>query len=162
MSFFLQWKKYWFVLTDHSLRYYKDSIAEEVRSLLLFSTSLGGIVGLSWFPRWPLCFPAGFRPGWRDWPVDLLQCDGVPGSAQLRLPNTRERPWLLLEFVFNTAVFVFSGFYQRSCATRILLPPLTGRCVFCGDKLPLCVKIFVQNTPEMIRLKVSHRFALWY
>uniref|UniRef100_A0A9J8AN08 Myosin phosphatase Rho interacting protein n=1 Tax=Cyprinus carpio carpio TaxID=630221 RepID=A0A9J8AN08_CYPCA len=24
------WKKYWFVLTDHSLRYYKDSIAEEV------------------------------------------------------------------------------------------------------------------------------------
>lgn len=26
----LQWKKYWFVLTDHSLRYYKDSIAEEV------------------------------------------------------------------------------------------------------------------------------------
>uniref|UniRef100_H3A1I2 PH domain-containing protein n=1 Tax=Latimeria chalumnae TaxID=7897 RepID=H3A1I2_LATCH len=26
-----QWKKYWFVLTDHSLRYYKDSIAEEVR-----------------------------------------------------------------------------------------------------------------------------------
>lgn len=25
-----QWKKYWFVLTDHSLRYYKDSIAEEV------------------------------------------------------------------------------------------------------------------------------------
>uniref|UniRef100_A0A8C1AN44 Myosin phosphatase Rho interacting protein n=1 Tax=Cyprinus carpio carpio TaxID=630221 RepID=A0A8C1AN44_CYPCA len=25
-----EWKKYWFVLTDHSLRYYKDSIAEEV------------------------------------------------------------------------------------------------------------------------------------
>lgn len=29
---YLQWKKYWFVLTDHSLRYYKDSIAEEVSS----------------------------------------------------------------------------------------------------------------------------------
>lgn len=28
--FLLQWKKFWFVLTDHSLRYYKDSIAEEV------------------------------------------------------------------------------------------------------------------------------------
>uniref|UniRef100_A0A4W6E7Y7 Myosin phosphatase Rho interacting protein n=1 Tax=Lates calcarifer TaxID=8187 RepID=A0A4W6E7Y7_LATCA len=26
-----QWKKYWFVLTDHSLRYYKDSIAEETQ-----------------------------------------------------------------------------------------------------------------------------------
>lgn len=25
-----QWKKYWFVLTDHSLGYYKDSVAEEV------------------------------------------------------------------------------------------------------------------------------------
>lgn len=78
---------------------------------------------------------AGFRPGWRDWPVDLLQCDGVPGSTQLRLPNTRERPWLLHKFVFNTVVFVDSGIYQHSCATRILLPPLTGRCVFCGDKI---------------------------
>uniref|UniRef100_A0A8C6KW97 Myosin phosphatase Rho interacting protein n=1 Tax=Nothobranchius furzeri TaxID=105023 RepID=A0A8C6KW97_NOTFU len=29
----LQWKKYWFVLTDHSLRYYKDSIAEEASDL---------------------------------------------------------------------------------------------------------------------------------
>ncbi|XP_031417184.1 myosin phosphatase Rho-interacting protein isoform X2 [Clupea harengus] len=28
-----QWKKYWFVLTDHSLRYYKDSIAEEAADL---------------------------------------------------------------------------------------------------------------------------------
>lgn len=27
---FPQWKKHWFVLTDQSLRYYKDSIAEEV------------------------------------------------------------------------------------------------------------------------------------
>uniref|UniRef100_A0A672GAK6 Myosin phosphatase Rho-interacting protein-like n=1 Tax=Salarias fasciatus TaxID=181472 RepID=A0A672GAK6_SALFA len=27
------WKKYWFVLTDHSLRYYKDSIAEEASDL---------------------------------------------------------------------------------------------------------------------------------
>lgn len=27
----LQWKKHWFVLTDQSLRYYKDSIAEEVK-----------------------------------------------------------------------------------------------------------------------------------
>ena len=25
-----QWKKHWFVLTDQSLRYYRDSIAEEV------------------------------------------------------------------------------------------------------------------------------------
>uniref|UniRef100_A0A8C5EVH3 Myosin phosphatase Rho-interacting protein-like n=1 Tax=Gouania willdenowi TaxID=441366 RepID=A0A8C5EVH3_GOUWI len=31
--FTLQWKKYWFVLTDHSLRYYKDSIAEEASDL---------------------------------------------------------------------------------------------------------------------------------
>uniref|UniRef100_A0A668AVU6 Myosin phosphatase Rho interacting protein n=1 Tax=Myripristis murdjan TaxID=586833 RepID=A0A668AVU6_9TELE len=30
---FLYWKKYWFVLTDHSLRYYKDSIAEEASDL---------------------------------------------------------------------------------------------------------------------------------
>ena len=29
-----QWKKHWFVLTDQSLRYYKDSIAEEVRFVL--------------------------------------------------------------------------------------------------------------------------------
>lgn len=29
--FFPQWKKHWFVLTDQSLRYYKDSIAEEVK-----------------------------------------------------------------------------------------------------------------------------------
>uniref|UniRef100_A0A673W115 Myosin phosphatase Rho interacting protein n=1 Tax=Salmo trutta TaxID=8032 RepID=A0A673W115_SALTR len=29
----LQWKKFWFVLTDHSLRYYKDSIAEEASDL---------------------------------------------------------------------------------------------------------------------------------
>nr|XP_061807941.1 myosin phosphatase Rho-interacting protein-like [Nerophis lumbriciformis] len=28
-----QWKKYWFVLTDHSLRFYKDSIAEEASDL---------------------------------------------------------------------------------------------------------------------------------
>uniref|UniRef100_A0A8C9U0I5 Myosin phosphatase Rho interacting protein n=1 Tax=Scleropages formosus TaxID=113540 RepID=A0A8C9U0I5_SCLFO len=28
-----KWKKYWFVLTDHSLRYYKDSIAEEASDL---------------------------------------------------------------------------------------------------------------------------------
>ncbi|XP_077358094.1 myosin phosphatase Rho-interacting protein isoform X2 [Festucalex cinctus] len=28
-----QWKKSWFVLTDHSLRYYKDSIAEEASDL---------------------------------------------------------------------------------------------------------------------------------
>ncbi|KAA0725384.1 Myosin phosphatase [Triplophysa tibetana] len=28
-----QWKKCWFVLTDHSLRYYKDSIAEEASDL---------------------------------------------------------------------------------------------------------------------------------
>uniref|UniRef100_UPI0037E815DB myosin phosphatase Rho-interacting protein isoform X4 n=1 Tax=Semicossyphus pulcher TaxID=241346 RepID=UPI0037E815DB len=28
-----QWKKFWFVLTDHSLRYYKDSIAEEASDL---------------------------------------------------------------------------------------------------------------------------------
>ncbi|XP_051968236.1 myosin phosphatase Rho-interacting protein-like isoform X1 [Xyrauchen texanus] len=28
-----QWKKYWFVLTDHSLLYYKDSIAEEASDL---------------------------------------------------------------------------------------------------------------------------------
>uniref|UniRef100_A0A6Q2YL67 PH domain-containing protein n=1 Tax=Esox lucius TaxID=8010 RepID=A0A6Q2YL67_ESOLU len=28
-----QWKKYWFVLTDHSLIYYKDSIAEEASDL---------------------------------------------------------------------------------------------------------------------------------
>lgn len=36
--FFLKWKKYWFVLTDHSLRYYKDSIAEEVGLFVLFHT----------------------------------------------------------------------------------------------------------------------------
>ncbi|XP_054457263.1 myosin phosphatase Rho-interacting protein isoform X4 [Anoplopoma fimbria] len=35
-----QWKKYWFVLTDHSLRYYKDSIAEE-------ASDLDGEIGLS-------------------------------------------------------------------------------------------------------------------
>uniref|UniRef100_A0A8C4GMF1 Myosin phosphatase Rho interacting protein n=1 Tax=Dicentrarchus labrax TaxID=13489 RepID=A0A8C4GMF1_DICLA len=35
-----QWKKYWFVLTDHSLRYYKDSIAEEV-SLFILCTQEG-------------------------------------------------------------------------------------------------------------------------
>eukprot|EP00062_Callorhinchus_milii_P004823 gi/632943570/ref/XP_007887020.1/ PREDICTED: plectin-like isoform X3 [Callorhinchus milii] len=28
-----EWKKYWFVLTDHSLRYYKDSIAEDASDL---------------------------------------------------------------------------------------------------------------------------------
>uniref|UniRef100_S4RUW7 PH domain-containing protein n=1 Tax=Petromyzon marinus TaxID=7757 RepID=S4RUW7_PETMA len=28
-----QWKKHWFVLTDHGLRYYKDSIAEEASDL---------------------------------------------------------------------------------------------------------------------------------
>lgn len=27
----LQWKKHWFVLTDSSLKYYRDSTAEEVR-----------------------------------------------------------------------------------------------------------------------------------
>uniref|UniRef100_A0A7N6AP97 PH domain-containing protein n=1 Tax=Anabas testudineus TaxID=64144 RepID=A0A7N6AP97_ANATE len=31
--FHREWKKYWFVLTDHSLRYYKDSIAEEASDL---------------------------------------------------------------------------------------------------------------------------------
>uniref|UniRef100_A0A672FMT0 Myosin phosphatase Rho-interacting protein-like n=1 Tax=Salarias fasciatus TaxID=181472 RepID=A0A672FMT0_SALFA len=31
--FWFEWKKYWFVLTDHSLRYYKDSIAEEASDL---------------------------------------------------------------------------------------------------------------------------------
>uniref|UniRef100_A0A8C6V731 Myosin phosphatase Rho interacting protein n=1 Tax=Neogobius melanostomus TaxID=47308 RepID=A0A8C6V731_9GOBI len=33
LLFWGQWKKYWFVLTDHSLRYYKDSIAEEASDL---------------------------------------------------------------------------------------------------------------------------------
>uniref|UniRef100_A0A6Q2XFT1 PH domain-containing protein n=1 Tax=Esox lucius TaxID=8010 RepID=A0A6Q2XFT1_ESOLU len=33
LSSSLQWKKYWFVLTDHSLIYYKDSIAEEASDL---------------------------------------------------------------------------------------------------------------------------------
>uniref|UniRef100_A0A8B9R8A9 Myosin phosphatase Rho interacting protein n=1 Tax=Astyanax mexicanus TaxID=7994 RepID=A0A8B9R8A9_ASTMX len=33
LSGHFQWKKYWFVLTDHSLRYYKDSIAEEASDL---------------------------------------------------------------------------------------------------------------------------------
>lgn len=28
-----QWKKHWFVLTDSSLKYYRDSTAEEVRCL---------------------------------------------------------------------------------------------------------------------------------
>lgn len=32
----LQWKKYWFVLSADSLRYYKDSIAEEVFYSLVF------------------------------------------------------------------------------------------------------------------------------
>uniref|UniRef100_A0A8C4EKV0 Myosin phosphatase Rho interacting protein n=1 Tax=Dicentrarchus labrax TaxID=13489 RepID=A0A8C4EKV0_DICLA len=40
VSVFLSWKKYWFVLTDHSLRYYKDSIAEEV-SLFILCTQEG-------------------------------------------------------------------------------------------------------------------------
>uniref|UniRef100_A0A8C7L3B1 Myosin phosphatase Rho interacting protein n=1 Tax=Oncorhynchus kisutch TaxID=8019 RepID=A0A8C7L3B1_ONCKI len=31
--FHKEWKKYWFVLTDHSLGYYKDSIAEEASDL---------------------------------------------------------------------------------------------------------------------------------
>lgn len=32
LSPLLQWKKHWFVLTDSSLKYYRDSTAEEVRS----------------------------------------------------------------------------------------------------------------------------------
>lgn len=30
-----QWKKHWFVLADQSLRYYRDSVAEEVSILAL-------------------------------------------------------------------------------------------------------------------------------
>lgn len=33
LSPLLQWKKHWFVLTDSSLKYYRDSTAEEVRCL---------------------------------------------------------------------------------------------------------------------------------
>lgn len=40
--FFPQWKKHWFVLTDQSLRYYKDSIAEEVK-LYIPDTLYNGI-----------------------------------------------------------------------------------------------------------------------
>lgn len=58
------------------------------------------IVSLFYISVWESCIyslagpfvSAGFRPGWWDWPVDLLQCDRVPGTTQLRLPNTRERP----------------------------------------------------------------------
>lgn len=34
-SIHLQWKKHWFVLTDSSLRYYRDSNAEEVSTASL-------------------------------------------------------------------------------------------------------------------------------
>uniref|UniRef100_A0AAQ5ZA07 PH domain-containing protein n=1 Tax=Amphiprion ocellaris TaxID=80972 RepID=A0AAQ5ZA07_AMPOC len=54
------WKKYWFVLTDHSLRYYKDSIAEEVSSftsLSHFFLTQEGVHTLS-------AMTAGIRRNW--------------------------------------------------------------------------------------------------
>ena len=34
LVFFLQWRKHWFVLTDQILRFYRDSVAEEVPGCL--------------------------------------------------------------------------------------------------------------------------------
>lgn len=59
-----------------------------------------------------LCLSSGFWPGWWDWPVNLLQCDRVPGTAQLWLPNTCMRLCLLMKFFFLLLMFVYSWFYN--------------------------------------------------
>ncbi|XP_061665925.1 myosin phosphatase Rho-interacting protein isoform X1 [Syngnathoides biaculeatus] len=59
-----QWKKYWFVLTDHSLRYYKDSIAEE-------ASDLDGEIDLS------ACYNVTEYPAQRNYGFQIQTQEGV-------------------------------------------------------------------------------------
>uniref|UniRef100_A0A3P9IA78 Myosin phosphatase Rho interacting protein n=1 Tax=Oryzias latipes TaxID=8090 RepID=A0A3P9IA78_ORYLA len=59
-----QWKKYWFVLTDHSLRYYKDSIAEE-------ASDLDGEIDLS------TCYSVTEYQAQRNYGFQIHTLDGV-------------------------------------------------------------------------------------
>ncbi|KAG7506260.1 hypothetical protein JOB18_000503 [Solea senegalensis] len=59
-----QWKKYWFVLTDHSLRYYKDSIAEE-------ASDLDGEIDLS------TCYNVTEYPAQRNYGFQIHTQEGV-------------------------------------------------------------------------------------
>uniref|UniRef100_A0A3Q3AMV0 Myosin phosphatase Rho interacting protein n=1 Tax=Kryptolebias marmoratus TaxID=37003 RepID=A0A3Q3AMV0_KRYMA len=58
------WKKHWFVLTDQSLRYYKDSIAEE-------ASELDGEIDLS------TCYDVKEFPVQRNYGFQILCKDGV-------------------------------------------------------------------------------------
>ncbi|XP_024912912.1 myosin phosphatase Rho-interacting protein isoform X4 [Cynoglossus semilaevis] len=59
-----QWTKYWFVLTDHSLRYYKDSIAEE-------ASDLDGEIDLS------TCYNVSEYPAQRNYGFKIYTQEGV-------------------------------------------------------------------------------------
>ncbi len=46
------------------------------------------------------CVTSGLWSGWWDRPVNLLQCNWVPGSTQLWLPNTCKRLCLLIKYKY--------------------------------------------------------------
>uniref|UniRef100_A0AAQ5XBG3 PH domain-containing protein n=1 Tax=Amphiprion ocellaris TaxID=80972 RepID=A0AAQ5XBG3_AMPOC len=64
LFFFPQWKKHWFVLTDQSLRYYKDSIAEE-------ASEMDGEIDLS------TCYDVKEFPVQRNYGFQILCKEGV-------------------------------------------------------------------------------------
>uniref|UniRef100_A0A3P8XL63 PH domain-containing protein n=1 Tax=Esox lucius TaxID=8010 RepID=A0A3P8XL63_ESOLU len=59
-----QWKKHWFVLTDHTLRFYRDAVAEEAADML-------GEVNLS------TCFDITDYPVQRNYGFQIHTADGV-------------------------------------------------------------------------------------
>lgn len=71
-----------------------------------------------------LCVTSGFWPGWWDRPVDLLQCNWVPGATQLWLPNTCKRLFLLIKckcFSMYTLLLKNSYWHWKSVYIKYVL-----------------------------------------
>uniref|UniRef100_A0A8C1VSC4 Myosin phosphatase Rho interacting protein n=1 Tax=Cyprinus carpio TaxID=7962 RepID=A0A8C1VSC4_CYPCA len=90
-----QWKKYWFVLTDHSLRYYKDSIAEEVNHSPCNSSSDLSVLNLCSHQTQEAvhtlsAMTAGIRRNWIQAVMKNVRPSTAPDVASLADEHTSE------------------------------------------------------------------------